>query len=195
MRTIRSVCVYCASSSRVAPVYFEAAQTLGRLLAREGIRCIYGAGGQGLMGALADAVMQEGGKITGVIPQFMYDNGWNHPRLEELEITPDIHSRKQRMAALSDAIIALPGGCGTLEELLEIITWKQLGLYLHPIVVLNVNGYYDPLLQMLDHAADELFMRPEHRTMWLATGSPEEAIEALYTAPEWDRTLCKLAVI
>lgn len=195
MRTIRSVCVYCASSSRVAPVYFEAAQALGRLLAREEIRCIYGAGGQGLMGALADAVMQEGGEITGVIPQFMYDNRWNHPRLEELIITPDIHSRKQRMADLSDAVIALPGGCGTLEELLEIITWKQLGLYLHPIVILNIDGYYDPLLQMLDRATEQHFMRTEHTAMWQAAGSPEEAIKALYTAPEWDRTLCKLAVI
>ena len=195
MRTIRSVCVYCASSSRVAPVYFEAAQALGRLLAREEIRCSYGAGGQGLMGALADAVMQEGGEITGVIPQFMYDNGWNHPRLEELIITPDIHSRKQRMADLSDAVIALPGGCGTLEELLEIITWKQLGLYLHPIVILNIDGYYDPLLQMLDRATEQHFMRTEHTAMWQAAGSPGEAIKALYTAPEWDRTLCKLAVI
>lgn len=195
MRTIGSVCVYCASSSRVAPVYFEAAQALGQLLAREGIRCIYGAGGQGLMGTLADAVMAEGGEIVGVIPRFMYDNGWNHPALKNIEITPDMHSRKQRMAALSDAVIALPGGCGTLEELLEIITWKQLGLYLHPIVVLNVDGYYDPLLQMLDRATDQHFMRPEHQAMWCSATTPQKAIEALYRAPEWDGRLSKLAVI
>ncbi len=195
MRTIRTVCVYCASSSRVAPVYFEAARTLGKLLADRNIRCVYGAGGTGLMGALADAVFQEGGKITGIIPQFMYAHGWCHLGLKELEVTADIHSRKQRMAALSDGIIALPGGCGTLEELLEIITWKQLGLYLHPIVLLNINGYYDPLLQMLRRASEEHFMRPEHQTMWSVSHTPQEAVELLYSAPEWDENQYKLAVI
>ncbi|MCD8288004.1 MAG: TIGR00730 family Rossman fold protein [Porphyromonadaceae bacterium] len=195
MRTIRTVCVYCASSSRVAPVYFEAARTLGRLLAERNIRCVYGAGGTGLMGALADAVLQKGGEITGIIPQFMYAHGWCHPGLKEVEVTTDIHSRKQRMATLSDGVIALPGGCGTLEELLEIITWKQLGLYLHPIVLLNINGYYDPLLQMLHRASEEHFMRPEHQTMWSVSYTPQEAVELLYSAPEWDENQYKLAVI
>ena len=195
MRTIRSVCVYCASSSRVAPVYFEAAQALGRLLAREEIRCIYGAGGQGLMGALADAVMQEGGEITGVIPQFMYDNGWNHPRLEKLVITPDIHSRKQRMADLSDAVIALPGGCGTLEELLEAITWKQLGLYLHPIVLLNTRGYYDPLLQVFSRAVDEHFMGLRHASIWHVASTPDEALELIHSLPQWDSSVHKFAAL
>ena len=164
MRKIRSVCVYCASSSRVAPAYFEAAQELGQLLARKHIRCVYGAGGQGLMGTLADAVMQEGGEITGVIPQFMYDNGWNHPALKDLIITPDIHSRKQRMAALSDAVIALPGGCGTFEELLEIITWKQLGLYLN-------NTQHRRILRPIDRNA-----RPGNRRILHAPRTPGHVV-------------------
>ena len=195
MREIRSVCVYCASSSRVPERYFEAARELGRLLAARHIRCVYGAGAQGLMGALADAAMENGGEVTGVIPQFMCDNGWCHTGLSEVKVTPDIHRRKEQMAALADAAIALPGGCGTFEELLEIITWKQLGLYCHPIVILNTDGYYDPLLALLDKAVDEHFMRPEHRAMWCAVSTPQEAVEALYTAPDWDGKLSKLAAI
>lgn len=195
MREIRSVCVYCGSSSQVPAAYFEAARTLGKLLAGKRIRCIYGAGGQGLMGTLADTVMQNGGEITGIIPQFMCDNGWCHPALKEVEITSDIHSRKKRMATLADGVIALPGGCGTLEELLEIITWKQLGLHTKPIVLLNTDGYYDPLITLLNRAVEQRFMRTEHRRIWQIAATPEEAVEALYTAPEWDRTLSKLAAI
>ncbi|MBQ8422717.1 MAG: TIGR00730 family Rossman fold protein [Coprobacter sp.] len=195
MREIHSVCVYCASSSRIAPKYFEAAKALGKQLAERCIRCIYGAGAQGLMGTLADTILADGGNITGVIPRFMCENGWCHPSLTEIEITPDMHRRKERMAELSDAVIALPGGCGTFEELLEIITWKQLGLYLKPIVLLNIDGYYDPLLMMLERAIDEHFMRPEHRAMWCVASTPEEAVEALFTAPDWSGKLSKLAVI
>ncbi len=195
MRKIASVCVYCASSSRVSPIYFEAAETLGRLLVQQNIRCIYGAGAQGLMGRLADTILAQGGKITGIIPQFMYDNGWCHTSLQDVIITPDIHRRKELMSKQSDAIIALPGGCGTLEELLEIITWKQLGLYKNPIILLNINGYYDPLTAMLDRAVDEHFIHPEHSVMWCTVATPEEAVQALYSAPEWSGNVSKLAVI
>ena len=137
MRNIQSVCVYCASSSKVDTIYFEAAKQLGKLIARNNLRCIYGAGNQGLMGTIADSVLDAGGKVTGIIPRFMYEEGWHYERLQDIEITNSMHERKARMASLSDAVIALPGGCGTLEELLEIITWKQLGLYLNPIVILD----------------------------------------------------------
>lgn len=195
MNPIHSVCVYCASSTKIDPAYTDDARRLGTLLGGRGIRVVNGAGRMGLMAAVSDAALAAGGQVTGVIPGFMVERGWQHTGLTELRVVADMHERKRTMLALSDAVIALPGGCGTLEELLEIITWKQLGLYLHPIVILNIDGYYDPLLQMLDRATEQHFMRTEHTAMWQAAGSPGEAIKALYTAPEWDRTLCKLAVI
>lgn len=155
MNKITSVCVYCASSTKIDSAYFEAARELGTLLGQRHIRLINGAGGIGLMSATADAVLAAGGEVTGVIPHFMVEQGWQHKRLTEMIEVENMHQRKQKMADLSDAVIALPGGCGTLEELLEIITWKQLGLYLNPVVILNTNGFFDPLLAMLQRAMDE----------------------------------------
>lgn len=195
MREIHSVCVYCASSSKVDAVYFEAAEQLGRLLAQHQLHCIYGAGNQGLMGAIANSVLDAGGNVTGIIPRFMYEEGWHYDRLQHIEITNSMHERKERMAALSNAVIALPGGCGTLEELLEIITWKQLGLYFNPIVILNTAGYYDPLLALLERAVEQNFMRAEHQKMWVVASTPQEAIEALYSAPEWNGSVRKFAAI
>lgn len=159
MNQINSVCVYSASSTKIDAVYFQAAETLGRLLAEHRIRLINGAGSIGLMCSVADAVLKNGGEVTGVIPRFMVEQNWHHTGLTELIEVESMHERKQKMANLSDGIIALPGGCGTLEELLEIITWKQLGLYLNPIIILNTNGFFDPLLEMLEKAIDENFMR------------------------------------
>ena len=140
MNQINSVCVYSASSTKIDAVYFQAADTLGYLLAEHRIRLINGAGSIGLMRSVADAVLKNGGEVTGVIPRFMVEQNWHHTGLTELIEVESMHERKRKMADLSDGIIALPGGCGTLEELLEIITWKQLGLYLNPIVILNING-------------------------------------------------------
>ena len=189
------ICVYCASSTKIAPAYFEAARQLGVSLAEAGMGIINGAGNIGLMGALSDAALAAGGRVTGVIPHFMVEQGWCHKGLTRLIEVEDMHTRKQTMARLSDAVIALPGGCGTLEELLEIITWKQLGLYLHPIVILNVNHYFDPLLEMLQKAVDEHFMRPQHSAMWAVTDSPAEAIRLVRTLPDWDPNLRKIAAI
>lgn len=193
--TIASVCVYCASSTKIAPVYFEAAATLGRLLGQRRLRLINGAGSIGLMRAVADATLQHGGTATGVIPRFMIEQGWHHSGLTELLEVDSMHERKQLMANLSDAVIALPGGCGTLEELLEIITWKQLGLYLNPIVILNVNHYFDPLLAMFERGVDEMFMRPEHFGMWAVAETPEQAVELIYSLPLWDKNNRKIAAI
>jgi len=176
-----TVCVYCASSGAIAPVYVEAAGALGTLLAQNGWRVINGAGPFGLMRVVSDAVLRAGGKVKGIIPRFMVENGWCHNALEDVEITENIHERKQQMATLSDAAVALPGGCGTLEELLEIITWKQLGLYSHPLVILNTNHYYDALLAMLQHAVDERFMSPQYATIWQVATTPEEVIQYLKT--------------
>lgn len=195
MNAIRSVCVYSASSTKVDSMYFEAARELGRLLALRGIRLVNGAGNLGLMRACADACLEAGGQVTGVIPHFMVEQGWQHPGLTELIETDDMHSRKQTMARLSDGVIALPGGCGTMEELLEIITWKQLGLYLNPIVVLNTGDYYRPLLDMLARAAGEQFMRPVHLGIWTVASTPAEAVGQLFSTPVWDAKVRKFAVI
>lgn len=191
--SLRNVCVYCASSTQIDSVYFETAAELGRLLAHRGIHIINGAGCLGLMCCLSDAALDEGGTVTGVIPHFMVEQGWAHQGLTRLIETPTMHERKQLMADLSDGVIALPGGCGTLEELMEIITWKQLGLYLHPIVILNVNHYYDPLLEMLERAIKENFMRRQHGDIWRVAATPQEALDALLTAPAWGRDMRKWA--
>ena len=136
---IQTICIYCASSTQIDPVYFGHARLLGRQLAEAHIRIVNGAGNIGLMGAVSDAALEAGGEVTGVIPRFMVEQGWNHTGLTETIVVNDMHERKRTMARLSDAVIALPGGYGTLEELLEIITWKQLGLYLNPIVILNLS--------------------------------------------------------
>ena len=195
MNEIKSVCVYSASSTQIAPVYFEVAEELGRLLARKRINLINGAGCIGLMAATSNAALAEGGTVTGVIPRFMVEQGWHHQGLTRLVETDTMHERKQLMAEMSDGVIALPGGCGTLEELLEIITWKQLGLYLKPIVILNIDGYYNPLLEMLKNAIDGNFMRKEHQAIWQVASTAEEAIDMLYHAPVWNRELRKIAAI
>lgn len=195
MNQIHSVCVYSASSTKINPVYFEAAGQLGKLLAEHHIRLINGAGSIGLMRSVADAVLDNGGQVTGVIPHFMVEQNWHHTGLTELIEVDSMHTRKQKMADLSDAVIALPGGCGTLEELLEIITWKQLGLYLNPIVILNTNGFFDPLLQMLERAIDEDFMRRQHGDIWAVAHTPEEALGLIYTTPVWDESIRKFAAI
>ena len=195
MNKITSVCVYCASSTKIDSVYFDAARELGTLLGQRQIRLINGAGNMGLMSAVSDAALRAGGEVTGVIPRFMVEQGWHHTGLTKLIETETMHERKRMMADLSDGVIALPGGCGTLEELLEIITWKQLGLYLNPIVILNINGFYDSLLDMLQRAVDENFMRKEHSAIWKVASEPEEAVNLLYTTPVWNKEIRKFAAI
>ena len=195
MNQIKNVCVYSASSTKIAPVYFAAAKELGRLLAMHGINLINGAGSLGLMAATSDAVLEAGGTVTGAIPRFMVEQGWQHEGLTHLVKTETMHERKQLMAEMSDGVIALPGGCGTMEELLEIITWKQLGLYFKPIVILNINGFFTPLLEMLQRAIDENFMREEHGSIWQVAQNAEEAVELLFHTPMWDEKVRKYAAI
>ena len=180
-----TVTVYAASSSQIDPAYFQAAEKLGELFAQQHIRCINGAGKRGLMAAVTDAVLKNGGEVTGIIPEFMVAEGWGHDSLTERIITPDMHTRKQLMAQKSDACIALPGGVGTLEELLEVITWKQLGLYSKPIVIFNVQHYYDDLLKMLQKAEKERFIHHQHSTIWLVAETPEEALELVLQNSDW----------
>lgn len=170
------VVVYSASSAAIDQVYVDTAARLGELLANNNITCINGGGNLGLMGAVIDSVLKHEGKVKGVIPKFMVDSGWGHSQLTERIVTSTMHERKQKMADLSSAVIALPGGVGTLEELLEIITWKQLGLYKHPIVILNTNNYYSPLLEMFNNMIEQGFMHERYRHMWQVVDTPEEAI-------------------
>lgn len=195
MNKIASVCVYSASSTKIDPVYFDTAYELGTLLGQQHIRLINGAGNMGLMSAVSDATLAAGGEVTGVIPRFMVEQGWHHTGLTRLVEVESMHERKKMMADLSDAVIALPGGCGTLEELLEIITWKQLGLYLNPVVILNVKGYFDPLLAMLQRAVEENFMRTQHGSIWHVAKTVREAVELVHTVPLWDVSIRKFAAI
>jgi uncharacterized protein (TIGR00730 family) len=192
---IQTVCVYCAASAKVDSTYFSAASQLGQLLAKNDIHCIYGAGKTGLMGALADSVLANKGKITGIIPQFMMDQDWHHSQLENIIVTNTMHERKSKMASMSDAAIALPGGCGTIEELMEVITWKQLSLYPKPIVIVNINGYFDPLIEMMKRAVDEQFMRPEHSKLWEVVTNPDEVLETLYNSPSTNQNGLNFAVV
>lgn len=194
-REVNAVCVYCASSTKIDSCFVDAARALGKALAGRGINVINGAGGIGLMRVLSDSALAAGGTVTGVIPRFMVEQGWQHDGLTELIVTADMHERKRLMASMSDGVIALPGGCGTMEELLEIITWKQLGLYLKPIVVLNTDGFYDPLLAMLARAVERHFMREQHRALWTVAASVDEVVDMLYSTPDWDSNLRKFAAI
>lgn len=192
---VNTVCVYSASSTQIDKAYFDDAKELGRILAEKKINIVNGAGNMGLMRAVTDSAMENGGKCIGVIPQFMVEQEWHNPELSELIVVDSMHERKHKMAQMSDGVIALAGGCGTLEEFMEIITWKQLGLFLHPIVILNTKGYYNPLLEMLDKAAEERFMREEHRAIWSVANTPSEAVELLTNTQPWDESVRKFAYI
>ncbi|OJU53051.1 MAG: Rossman fold protein, TIGR00730 family [Bacteroidales bacterium 45-6] len=195
MAQVSSICVYCASSTKIDQAYVDTAKELGVLLAEKNIACINGAGKMGLMGAVSDATLQNKGRVVGVIPRFMVDNGWFHVSLSELHVTETMHERKQKMAELADGCIALPGGIGTLEELIEVITWKQLGLYNKPIVILNTKNYYDLLLQLLKRMADEKFMRPMHTELWAVAQTPAEAIRLIEEAEAWPDNYGKFAAL
>jgi uncharacterized protein (TIGR00730 family) len=172
-----------------------AAEELGAIFASEGIRLVYGDGGIGLMAAVAKGCLDAGGKVTGVIPQFMVDQGWNNPRSTETIITQTMHERKATICQISNAMVALPGGIGTFEELLECLTWKQLGLHHNPIVILNTDGYYDKLLACIDLMIDEQMMRPIHKEMFTVVSTPQEVLPAILNGPDWDPSTRRLAAI
>ncbi|MBQ5387884.1 MAG: TIGR00730 family Rossman fold protein [Paludibacteraceae bacterium] len=195
MKKLSSVAIYCSASNKVRPSFVDAAKRLGELLAQAGIRMIYGDGGIGLMAAAADGALSAGGEVLGVIPQFMVDAGWNNPRSTQTIVTQTMHERKATIVQETDAMVALPGGIGTFEELLECLTWKQLGLHTCPVVILNTDGYYDRLLDCLDYMVAEQMMRPIHREMFTVVSTPEEVIPALLSAPEWDPSTRRLAAI
>lgn len=192
---LHSVAIYCASSNKIRPSYIDAAERLGADFAKHGLRLIYGDGGIGLMAAAARGALSEGGKVIGVIPQFMVDQGWNNPNSTQTIITQTMHERKATICDMADAMVALPGGIGTFEELLECLTWKQLGLHNCPVVILNTDGYYDRLLSCIEYMIEEQMMRPIHRDMFTVVSQPEDVIQAILSSPKWDPNTRRLAAI
>ena len=176
---MKTICIYCGSSTGARPEYLEAATSLGSRLARDGKRLVYGGARVGIMGRVADAVLEGGGEVTGIIPQGLMERDLAHQGLTQLHVVATMHERKAMMAKLSDAFIALPGGIGTFEELFEILTWAQLGLHSKPCGLLNVAGYYDQLLAFLDHSVREGFLAPKHRSLLQVESDPEALLKRL----------------
>ncbi len=181
-----SICVYCGSSDDIHPSFYQGASKLGQVLARRNIRLVYGAGKTGLMGAVAGGTLSAGGVVTGVVPESLNQKQLIADNLSELVVLPDIHSRKKRMLELADGLIALPGGFGTFDELFEALTWAQIGLHRKPIGALNLEGYFDPLLMMIEHACVEGFIYPEHKELLISSSDPEDLIDRMraYRPPE-----------
>ena len=188
------VCVYCASSPTADPLYREVAHGLGGALAAAGATLVYGGGSLGSMGAVADGALAAGGEVIGILPRFMADLEWGHPGLTRLELVEDMRERKHRLLTGSDAVVALPGGCGTLEELFEAITLKRLGLYFGPIILLNTRGFYDDVVRLLDRAIAERFMNPEHREMWTLVDDVANVLPTIAATPPWREDARTLAV-
>ena len=195
MKMETKIAVYCASSTQIDEKYFQDARRLGQLMAEKGITLVNGAGNMGLMAEGANGCLEKGGKTIGVIPTFMIREGWCLDSMTEIIETADMHERQARMAEMTDAGIFLPGGCGTFAELMELITWKQLGLYLKPIVLLNTNGYWDSMLNTLHQAVSENFMRPVHADIWRVAPTPEEALRMALETPRWDTSIRRFAKI
>ena len=189
------ICIYCASSAKIDEIYFEATERLAKILVNSGVQVIYGGGGHGLMGKLADIVLAHGGQIKGIMPQFMNEVEWAHKKVTDFEFTNTMHERKAKFLENIDALIALPGGTGTLEELLEAITLKRLGQFTKPIIILNTNGYYDPLIQMLKRCVEEKFLRPIHAEMWTFVHQQEEVMSAINQSMEWDENAISFAAV
>ncbi|MEI9411529.1 MULTISPECIES: TIGR00730 family Rossman fold protein [Mesorhizobium] len=185
MNTIRSVCVYCGSSPGRDEIYAKAGHLLGRSIAKAGLRLVYGGGTKGIMGAVAEGALKAGGKVTGIIPRFLINKEATETaldRLDELLITDNMHERKHKMFEKSDAFVALPGGIGTVEEIVEIMTWAQLGHHRKPIVFGNVNGFWDPMTALLDHMAAEGFIHTAQRVKPLVVNDPEAIVAAIMVA-------------
>ncbi|MFA6599081.1 MAG: TIGR00730 family Rossman fold protein [Ignavibacteriaceae bacterium] len=188
------ICVYCASSSKIDSSFFDATEKLAIEFVKENIEIVYGGGATGLMGKLADTIIEHGGKIKGIMPKFMHEVEWAHKGVTDFELTDTMHERKAKFLIDIDGLVTLPGGSGTLEELLETISLKRLGLYTKPIVILNTNGYYNPLRQMLENCVSENFMHEKHLGMWTFVDEPEQVIQALRNSTIWDKEAINFAV-
>jgi hypothetical protein len=192
---LKRVCVYCASSTKIPAVYMESASELGKIFAMHNITTIYGGGSVGSMGALADSVLENKGKIVGVIPEFMMNLEWGNPLITELIVVESMNERKMKLIENVDAVVALPGGTGTLEELTEVISMKKLGLFTKPIVIINTLNFYYPLFELFDRMIKDCFIRNEHSKIYSIVKHPQEVIEAIHNAPTWTKTALNLAAM
>jgi uncharacterized protein (TIGR00730 family) len=176
---MKSICIFCGANFNGDPVLKQAVEQLAATMAANNITLVYGGGNVGVMGLLADAMLKDGGKVVGIIPQFLMDKEVGHKGITELHIVENMHQRKQMMNDLCDGIIMLPGGFGTLEEFFEVLTWLQLGLHNHPVGILNVNGFYDPLLKQMDVMVEQRFLKPANRALVLTSTNPDELISLM----------------
>ena len=190
---MKKICVYCASSAKIDKVYFEATEQLAKLFVNQNIEVVFGGGAGGLMGKLADTIIENGGKIKGIMPKFMKEIEWAHKGVTDFEFTETMHERKTKYLEHIDGLVALPGGSGTLEELMEAITLKRLGLFTKPIIILNTNNFYEPLKDMLNKCVSENFMHEKHLKMWTFVNEPEDVIYALKNAPDWNEDAIEFA--
>lgn len=183
---MKSICVFCGSNAGASPIYGKMAQELGKIMARRGVTLVYGGGSVGLMGMLADSVLAHNGKVIGVIPNFLWEKEVGHRRLTQMIFTESMHERKQRMADLSDGFITLPGGIGTMEEFFEIFTWGQLGLHRKPFGILNVDNYYDHLLQFFGHMVEDGFLKMDNFKMLFSEQKPKLLLNKMqhYQVPQ-----------
>ncbi|MEJ2506792.1 MAG: TIGR00730 family Rossman fold protein [Ignavibacteriaceae bacterium] len=188
------ICVYCSSSAKIDKSYFEATEKLAKEFVKNNVWVVFGGGAIGLMGKLADTIIENKGKIKGIMPRFMNEVEWANKKVEDFELTDTMHERKVKFLQDIDGLVALPGGCGTMEELLEAITLKRLGQFTKPIVILNTNGYYEPLKQMLEKCVTEKFMHKKHLEIWSFVKEPEEVLEKIRTSKSWDPNAIEFAV-
>lgn len=193
--SIQSICVYCASSEQIDPSYHEAAKNLGKHLAKENKQVVYGGGARGSMGALADGVRSGQGRIIGIIPTFMIELEWAYSDLTQLIEVSTMHERKQLMIEHADAVVVLPGGCGTFEEFFEALTWKKLGIFTGPIILLNTNGFFDDCLNMLNRCIKEGFMGEQHALMWDVVNEPEQVLPQMKTSVQWSKDAVSFAAL
>lgn len=189
------ICVYAASSAQVAPEFHAAAFALGQAIATDSHTLVYGGGSQGLMGAVADGALSKGGEVIGILPKFMADLEWGHAGLTHLDLVEDMRERKHKLLTGSDAVIALPGGCGTLEELFEAMTLKRLGIYFNPIILLNTRGFYAPLQGFMQQVIAEKFMNTEHAAMWSLVDDVADVLPVIANTPKWREDARDYAVV
>jgi len=189
------ICVYCASSTKTPEKYIDHGLRFMEILAKEKIDLVYGGSRTGLMGAMADRIMELGGRAVGIMPRFMMEVEWHHPNLDELTLVETMAERKDLMISNVDAVVTFPGGCGTMEEFMETLSNKRLGSFTKPMIILNSYGFYDPLIDLLDAMLDNHFLAPVHRNMWSVVTEPEEILPAILRTPDWDSEARSFALV
>ncbi|MBI9063608.1 MAG: TIGR00730 family Rossman fold protein [Marinilabiliaceae bacterium] len=192
---MKQVCVFCASSSKVSDIYTNEASELAKSLVGNDYGIVYGGGAVGLMGTIADSALAAGGAVKGIIPRFMVEVEWEHPEVKNMTHVDTMAQRKALLIEQVDAVVALPGGTGTLEELFEVVSLKKLGLFHQPIILVNTQGFFNPLLEMMDKMVEEEFMREAHLQLWQVVEKADEVVQAIQQTPQWDKDAIRFAAV